>query len=129
MENNSQNKKSISNNSISRASIEGIKIVEKLLKTMHKDIKSLMKCEVFEKGDTRIGKIVERINNIALSLQKTLDLKKGGEIAQNLDHLYKHIRFAVIRVWEDHDFSYLKSAEKVTATINEGWSKMSLAAA
>ena len=96
---------------------------------MHKDIKSLMKCEVFEKGDTRIGKIVERINNIALSLQKTLDLKKGGEIAQNLDHLYKHIRFAVIRVWEDHDFSYLKSAEKVTATINEGWSKMSLAAA
>ena len=129
MENNSQKKKSISNSSISRASIEGIKIVEKLLKTMHKDIKSLMKCEVFEKGDTRIGKIVERINNIALSLQKTLDLKKGGEIAQNLDHLYKHIRFAVIRVWEDHDFSYLKSAEKVTATINEGWSKMSLAAA
>ena len=96
---------------------------------MHKDIKSLMKCEVFEKGDVRTGKIVERINNIALSLQNTLDLKKGGEIAQNLDHLYKHIRFAVIRVWEDHDFSYLKSAEKVTATINEGWSKMSLAAA
>ena len=82
MENNSQNKKSIPNSPISKSSIEGIKIVEKLLKTMHKDIKSLMKCEVFSKGDERIGKIVERINNIALSLQKTLDLKNGGEIAQ-----------------------------------------------
>ena len=129
MENSSQNKKTIPNGPISKSSVEGIKIVEKLLKTMHKDIKSLMKGEIFEKGDVRIVKIVERINNIALSLQKTLDLKNGGEIAQNLDHLYKHIRFAVIRVWEDHDFSYLKSAEKVTATINEGWAKMSLAAA
>tara|TARA_B100000989_G_scaffold211151_1_gene160242 strand:- start:337 stop:726 length:390 start_codon:yes stop_codon:yes gene_type:complete len=129
MENNSQANNDISNNSISKSQAEGIKIIEKLLKTMHKDIKSLMKCEVLAKGDIRIGKIVERINNIALSLQKSLDLKNGGEIAQNLDHLYKHIRFAVIRVWEDHDFSCLKSAEKVTATINEGWSKMSLAAA
>jgi hypothetical protein len=32
-------------------------------------------------------------------------------------------------VTDDNDFSYLKSAEKVTAEITDGWSKISTAAA
>ena len=81
------------------------------------------------KKHKNIIKSVARVNKIALTLQKTLDLEKGGEIAKNLDHLYQHIRYAVIRVHDDHDFTFLQSAEKVTASINEGWSKMSLAPA
>jgi flagellar protein FliS len=96
---------------------------------MHKDIKDLMGYENLEKKHKNIIKSVARVNKIALTLQKTLDLEKGGEIAKNLDHLYQHIRYAVIRVHDDHDFTFLQSAEKVTASINEGWSKMSLAAA
>ena len=124
MENKNQNE-----NVIPKSSVEGIKIVEKLLKQMHKDIKDLMGYENLEKKHKNIIKSVARVNKIALTLQKTLDLEKGGEIAKNLDHLYQHIRYAVIRVHDDHDFTFLQSAEKVTASINEGWSKMSLAAA
>ena len=40
----------------------------------------------------------------------------------NLDHLYKHF-FAVARVMDHNDYSYLTSAEKVTAEINKGWEK------
>ena len=123
-----ENKNEIEN-VIPKSSVEGIKIVEKLLKQMHKDIKDLMGYENLEKKHKNIIKSVGRVNKIALTLQKTLDLEKGGEIAKNLDHLYQHIRYAVIRVHDDHDFTFLQSAEKVTASINEGWSKMSLAAA
>ncbi len=123
-----ENKNEIEN-VIPKSSVEGIKIVEKLLKQMHKDIKDLMGYENLEKKHKNIIKSVARVNKIALTLQKTLDLEKGGEIAKNLDHLYQHIRYAVIRVHDDHDFTFLQSAEKVTASINEGWSKMSLAAA
>ena len=123
-----ENKNEIEN-VIPKSSVEGIKIVEKLLKQMHKDIKDLMGYENWEKKHKNIIKSVARVNKIALTLQKTLDLEKGGEIAKNLDHLYQHIRYAVIRVHDDHDFTFLQSAEKVTASINEGWSKMSLAAA
>ena len=123
-----ENKNEIEN-VIPKSSVEGIKIVEKLLKQMHKDIKDLMGYENLEKKHKNIIKSVGRVNKIALSLQKTLDLEKGGEIARNLDHLYQHIRYAVIRVHDDHDFTFLQGAEKVTASINEGWSKMSLAAA
>lgn len=123
-----ENKNEIEN-VIPKSSVEGIKIVEKLLKQMHKDIKDLMGYENLEKKHKNIIKSVARVNKIALTLQKTLDLEKGGEIAKNLDHLYQHIRYAVIRVHDDHDFTFLQGAEKVTANINEGWSKMSLAAA
>ena len=123
-----ENKNEIEN-VIPKSSVEGIKIVEKLLKQMHKDIKDLMGYENLEKKHKNIIKSVARVNKIALTLQKTLDLEKGGEIAKNLDHLYQHIRYAVIRVHDDHDFTFLQGAEKVTASINEGWSKMSLAAA
>ena len=123
-----ENKNEIEN-VIPKSSVEGIRIVEKLLKQMHKDIKDLMGYENLEKKHKNIIKSVGRVNKIALTLQKTLDLEKGGEIAKNLDHLYQHIRYAVIRVHDDHDFTFLQSAEKVTASINEGWSKMSLAAA
>ena len=52
-----------------------------------------------------------RISKIAIALQKSLDIEGGGG-ASNLDHLYKHIRFAVARVIDENDFSYLNSAEK-----------------
>ncbi len=112
-----------------KKSREGIKIIEKLLKTMHSDIKELMNFENLEKKSTKIKDKSERVIKIALHLQSTLDKKNGGEIAQNLQKLYQHICFASMRAYENHDFTYLASAEKVCKEINEGWSKLLTAAA
>ena len=96
---------------------------------MHKNIQELIEFEKVEDCVEKIKSKSIRISKIAIVLQKTLDREKGGEVATNLDHLYKHIRFAVQRVMDDNDFSYLNSAEKVTSEINKGWEKMSAAAA
>ena len=117
------------NTLISSKQKKAVKVVEKLLTAMHHDIKELNKIENIEDNLETIQKKVVRISKICIVLQNSLDLKHGGEVASNLNHLYQHIRFSVARVTDDKDFSYLKSAEKVTAELTDGWSKISTAAA
>ena len=117
------------NTLISGKQKKAVKVVEKLLSAMHHDIKELNKIENIENNLETIQKKALRISKICIVLQNSLDLKHGGEVASNLNHLYQHIRFSVARVTEDKDFSYLKSAEKVTAELTDGWSKISTAAA
>ncbi len=108
---------------------KSIKIIEKLLKEMHKDIRELIDLENLDKGTEDIKKKSMRITKICVALQSTLDHENGGIVAHHLDHLYKHIRYAVHRVRDEHDFTFLQSAEKVTAEINEGWQKIAKSAA
>ena len=103
-------------------------IIKELLNEMHKDINELMNFENLKVKSEKIEEKAIRISKIAIALQKSLDLKNGGTVAANLDHLYKHVRFAVARVMDHNDYSYLTSAEKVTAEINKGWEKISSAA-
>ena len=117
------------NTLISSKQKKAVKVVEKLLTAMHHDIKDLNKIEDIEDNLETIRKKAVRISKICIVLQNSLDLKHGGEVASNLNHLYQHIRFSVARVTDDKDFSYLKSAEKVTAELADGWSKISTAAA
>ena len=117
------------NTLISSKQKKAVKVVEKLLTAMHHDIKDLNKIEDIEDNLETIRKKAVRISKICIVLQNSLDLEHGGEVASNLNHLYQHIRFSVARVTDDKDFSYLKSAEKVTAELTDGWSKISTAAA
>ena len=117
------------NQTINEKQKQAIQVIKKLLDEMHKDIQELIEFETVEDCAEKIKSKSIRISKIAIVLQNTLDREKGGEVATNLDHLYKHIRFAVQRVMDENDFSYLNSAEKVTSEINKGWEKMSAAAA
>tara|TARA_Y100000287_G_C14101006_1_gene295164 strand:- start:148 stop:516 length:369 start_codon:yes stop_codon:yes gene_type:complete len=117
------------NTLISGKQKKAVRVVEKLLSAMHHDIKELNNIENIENNLETIQKKALRISKICIVLQNSLDLKHGGEVASNLNHLYQHIRFSVARVTDDKDFSYLKSAEKVTAELTDGWSKISTAAA
>jgi len=117
------------NTLISGKQKKAVKVVEKLLSAMHHEIKELNKIENIENNLETVQEKAVRISKICIVLQNSLDLKHGGEVASNLNHLYQHIRFSVARVTDDKDFSYLKSAEKVTAELTDGWSKISTAAA
>ena len=117
------------NKIITKKQKDGIKIIKQLLNEMHKDIKDLIKFENVENDAKKIEEKSIRIAKIGIALQNTLDKENGGDVAKNLDHLYTHIRYAVGRVIDDKDFSYLNSAEKVTAEINKGWDLVSQAAA
>ena len=117
------------NNIISNKQKKAVKAVEKLLAAMHNEIKELNELKDIENNLETIKKKSVTISKICVVLQNSLDLEHGGEVASNLNHLYQHIRFSVARVNDDNDFSYLQSAQKVTAELTEGWSKVSTAAA
>lgn len=128
MENKEKNP-SIVDSVVNEKAKKSIKIIEKLLKEMHKDIRELIDLENLDKGTEDIKNKSMRITKICVALQSTLDHENGGIVAHHLDHLYKHIRYAVHRVRDEHDFTFLQSAEKVTAEINEGWQKIAKSAA
>ena len=71
-------------------------IIKELLNEMHKDINELMDFESLKVGSEKVEAKAIRISKIAIALQKSLDLKNGGTVATNLDHLYKHIRFSLL---------------------------------
>ena len=61
---------------------------------------------------------------IAYALQNCLNMRDGGEIAENLNYLYRHIRFAAKNLLEKEKTELLTSAHFVSNEILEGWKGM-----
>ena len=67
---------------------------------------------------------IQKAQKIAFSLQHCLDFKDGGEVAENLNYLYRHIRFAAKNLLEKEKTELLTSAHFVSNEILEGWKGM-----
>ena len=67
----------------------------------------------------------QKAEKIAYSLQNCLDFKDGGEIAENLNYLYRHIRFATKIYIEKDKTDLMQSALFVSNEILEGWKGVS----
>ena len=61
-------------------------------------------------------------------LIKTLDHKdKITKLSKDLDYLYKHCIFSLIRVRDHNDYEFLNSSIKVLSEIAEGWERVTAA--
>ena len=78
---------------------------------------------------TRAKDTAKKAQNIALALQNCLDIKNGGEIAQNLNYCYRHIRFATQNFLEKDKSNLLTSAHFVSGELLSGWKGMNTSAA
>ena len=79
-----------------------------------------------DKGNLDSAKeLAQKAEKIAFSLQKCLDFKEGGEIADNLNYLYRHIRFATKIYIEKDKVDLMQSALFVSNEILEGWKGIS----
>ena len=76
------------NKIITKKQKNGIKIIQQLLNEMHKDIKELMELKELKLVLKKL-KMNQLELQIAIALQE-FDIKNGGEVAKNLEHLYKH---------------------------------------
>ena len=57
--------------------------------------------------------------------KKKIKLKEGGEVAENLNYLYRHIRFATKIYLEKDKKDLMESALFVSSEILEGWKGIS----
>ena len=67
------------------------------------------------------------INNF-FWLVDTLDKSKESQLTKDLDYLYKHCLFSIIRVRDFNDYDFVPGCIKVLEDITESWDRVSLAA-
>ena len=99
-------------------------IIHELLQGLNEHLSDSIKS--MDKGNLNNAKVLaQKAEKIAYSLQNCLDFKEGGEIADNLNYLYRHIRFATKIYIEKDKVDLMQSALFVSNEILEGWKGIS----
>ena len=99
-------------------------IIHELLQGLNEHLSDSIKS--MDKGNLKSAKdLAQKAEKIAYSLQNCLDFKEGGEIADNLNYLYRHIRFATKIYIEKDKVDLMQSALFVSNEILEGWKGIS----
>ena len=99
-------------------------IIHELLLGLNERLSATVK--LIDKGSFENAKEqAQKAEKIAFSLQNCLDFKEGGEVAENLNYLYRHIRFATKIYIEKDKKDLMESALFVSSEILEGWKGIS----
>ena len=78
--------------------------------------------------DFDISKSCKETIELLVFLVKTLDHQdKITRLSKDLDYLYKHCIFCLVRVRDHNDYEFLNSSIKVLSEISEGWERVTLA--
>ena len=107
------------------ATLEGIKKIKKAIIYTSGQIKQLHDGVVEEK---KIPTMCTAIINNFFWLVDTLDKSKESQLTKDLDYLYKHCLFSIIRVRDFNDYDFVPGCVKVLEDISESWDRVSLAA-
>jgi flagellar protein FliS len=70
------------------------------------------------------GKAISKALAIIGELQNTLDMKKGGAVAEQLDNLYTYINSRLLDVTLKNDIGACDEVHKLLTTLREAWSQV-----
>ena len=102
---------------------EPYEIIHELLSNLNKNLSQAITS--MDKGKIQNAKKqAKKAESIAYALQNCLNMRDGGEIAENLNYLYRHIRLAAKILLEKEQSELLTSAHFVSNEILEGWKGM-----
>jgi flagellin-specific chaperone FliS len=108
------------------ATVEAIKKIKSVIIYTHGQIKQLHGHEI--KDEKNITTLCTAIINNFFWLVNTLDKSKKSELTKDLDYLYKHCLFSVIRVRDFKDYDFLPGCVQILEEITEGWDRVTFAA-
>lgn len=75
-----------------------------------------------ERGDIRARRDAStRALTIVSELQSTLDLKRGGDIARQLDELYAYVNGRILQAAADNAVAPVDEATRVLQILRESW--------
>ena len=78
-----------------------------------------------ERKDLRArANAVSRVLAIVAELQSTLDVEKGGAVADQLDDLYTYITSRLLDVALKNDVTAIDEARKLLTPIRDAWSQL-----
>lgn len=72
------------------------------------------------------GTAISRVLAITSELQNTLDIERGGAVAEELDRLYTYINARLMDVTLKRDPSAIDEAYKLLSTVRDAWSQIAI---
>ena len=103
------------------ATVNAINTIKKIIKTTLGQIEQL-KSDKLDDNDA-FELCQNTIKNIYLLID-TIDKQRNTEISKDLDYLYKHCLFAVVRVRDHKDYEFLNGCIQILSDITEGWDRV-----
>lgn len=78
--------------------------------------------------DFNISGVCKETISLLAFLIKTLDKKdETTKLSKDLDFLYKHCVFCIVRVRDHNDYEFLEGSLQVLSEISEGWERVTAA--
>ena len=103
------------------ATVNAINNIKKIIKLTLGQIEEIKLNKV--KDSDAIQLYENTIKNLYL-LIGTIDKERNTTISKDLDYLYKHCLFAVVRVRDHKDFEFLDGCIQILSDITEGWDRV-----
>ena len=117
-----EEKKVLVDDTIKVGKLSQYEIIKKMLDGLVKEIEELKRILFTDLAVTNDSKEkAEKISKIAFRLQTCLDLENDNEIVEQLNWLYRFIRYMSKRIQDNEDMNYVQPAFKVASDLKEAW--------
>ena len=103
------------------ATVNAINNIKKIIKTTLGQIEQLKSKKI---ENIEVVQLCENtIKNLYLLID-TIDKERNTTISKDLDYLYKHCLFSVVRVRDHKDYEFLNGCIQILSDITEGWDRV-----
>ena len=115
-------KESLVDETITKGKLTQYEIISRMFDGLLKEIEELKKILFQDLSVTEKSKEkAEKISKIAFTLQTCLDLENGKKLAEDLNWLYRFIRYMSKRIQDNNDMNYVQPAFKIASDLKEAW--------
>ena len=120
-----EEKQNLVDDTITDGKLSQYEIIKRMLDGLVLEMEELKKVLFTDLAVTNASKEkAEKISKIAFTLQSCLDLENSNEIAENLNWLYRFIRYMSKRIQDNEDMNYVQPAFKVATELKEAWDEI-----
>ena len=116
------NKENLLDDTIVEDKLSKHEIISKMYKGLVSEIEELKSLLFKDLAVTNESKDkAERISKIAFTLQTCLDMENGAKMAEDLNWLYRFIRYMSKRIQDNECMNFVQPAFKIATDLRDAW--------
>ena len=116
------NKENLLDDTIVEDKLSKHEIISKMYKGLVSEIEELKSILFKDLAVTNESKEkAEKISKIAFTLQTCLDMENGAKVAEDLNWLYRFIRYMSKRIQDNECMNFVQPAFKVATDLRDAW--------
>ena len=117
-----KNKENLLDDTINEDKLSKHQIISKMYEGLVNEIEELKGILFKDLAVTNESKEkAEKISKIAFALQSCLDMENGNELSENLNWLYRYIRYMSKRIQDNECMNFVQPAFKIASDLKDAW--------